>query len=240
MTTTVNRTIRDKAPALSVGVLSANLMNLAGDVALLEQCGVTLLHFDIMDGHFAPQLTAGPWFVKGVKTGLIKDVHLMIEDPQETIPLYAAAGADIITVHAESCVHARYALQLIAAQKRAGDQSRGVARGIAINPGTPLSVLHPLLEEADIVTLVAVNPGFPGQKLYADTGRRAEQVRLSIAQTGRDILLCIDGGVTKENMKDVARMKPDIVVSGSAVFEKNAVAENLSAMTALLRGNKHG
>jgi ribulose-phosphate 3-epimerase len=240
MNTTINRIIRDKAPVMSVGALSANLMNLAADIALLEQCGVNLLHFDVMDGHFVPQLTAGPSFVNAVKTKMIKDIHLMIENPQQTIAHYAAAGADIITVHAESCVHARYALQLIAAQKNANDPARGIGRGIAINPGTPLSVLDPLLDEADIVTLVAVNPGFPGQKLYPDTGRRAEQVRLSIAQTGRDILLCIDGGVTKENMKDVARMKPDIVVSGSAVFEGNAVAENLNAMTTLLMGNKHG
>jgi ribulose-phosphate 3-epimerase len=220
----------DDAPGLSVGVLSARLMALAEDLDVLAENGVRLAHFDIMDGHFVPQLTVGPSFVKAVKTRLFKDVHLMISEPYASIPQYAAAGADIITLHAESCVHARACLQFIGSQTNANDPSRGIARGIALNPGTALCCLRPLLEEADIVTLVAINPGFAGQKTCPDTARRAEKVRQLIAETGRRILLCIDGGVTKENIAEVAAMGPHIVVSGSAVFENGAVAQNLEIM----------
>jgi ribulose-phosphate 3-epimerase len=228
--------LRAAAPTLSVGATSANLMALAGDIATLEACGATLLHFDSMDGHFAPQLTVGPAFVKSVQTAMLKDVHLMIENPFDVLPQYAAAGADIITVHVESCVHARACLQRIGGLPNVRDESRGIGRGIALNPGTPLSALEPLLDEADIVTLVAINPGFGGQTLYPDTARRAAQVRGMIMEAGRDILLCIDGGITKATIGAVAAMKPDIVVSGSAVFEKNAIRTNFDAMTASLKG----
>jgi ribulose-phosphate 3-epimerase len=220
----------EKTPDVSVGILSADLMALGAEVERLAENKVRLLHFDVMDGHFVPQLTVGPLFVKAVKTRMYKDVHLMVDDPCAAVPLYAAAGADIITVHAESSVHARACLQLIGNQKNANDPSRGIARGIALNPGTALCALRPLLDEADIVTLVAINPGFKGQTLYPDTAARAEKVRELIAGTGRRILLCIDGGVTKENIAAVAAMKPDIVVSGSAIFENDAVARNLEIM----------
>jgi ribulose-phosphate 3-epimerase len=220
---------------LSIGVLSADLMSLSSDIALLEQNGVELLHFDIMDGHFAPQLTVGPSFVKAVKTKMLKDVHLMIENPYESIQQYAAAGADIITVHAESCVHVSACLQLIGTQKNANAPTRTIKRGLAINPGTPLCVVKPLLDETDVITLVAINPGFPGQKLSPGTAIRAEKVHELLAEFGKNILLCIDGGVTKENIGEVAAMKPDIVVSGSAVFEKRAVGDNLKIMTDALK-----
>jgi ribulose-phosphate 3-epimerase len=238
MSGTIIDLLREKAPALSVGAISADLMALGADIALLEQNNAGLIHFDIMDGHFVPQLTVGPAFVKAIKTRMLKDVHLMIEDPYDIIPQYAAAGADIITVHAESCVHARACLQLIGIQKNANDPLRGIARGLAVNPGTSLCVVKPLLEETDVVTLVAINPGFPGQKLYPDTAARARKVRELVAETGRNILLCIDGGVTRENICEVAAMSPDIAVSGSAVFEKKAIGRNLEIMNKALNG-KH-
>jgi ribulose-phosphate 3-epimerase len=220
---------------LSIGVLSADLMALAGDIALLEQNGVELLHFDVMDGHFVPQLTVGPAFIKAVKTKMLKDIHLMIENPFESIRQYAAAGADIISVHVESCVHVRACLQLIGTLKNINDPARDIARGVAVNPGTALCDVKPLLEEADVVTLLGINPGYPGQTLYADTVARAQKLRELIEETGREIFLCIDGGVTKENIGEVAAMRPDIVVSGSAVFEGKAVKENLKFMTDILK-----
>lgn len=216
---------------LSVGVLSADLMSLADDIALLERSGVGMLHFDVMDGHFAPQLTVGPAFVKAVKTKMLKDVHLMIENPFDFIKQYASAGADIISVHVESCVHVRACLQFIGTFKNINDPQRGVAAGVALNPGTALCDVKPLLEDADVVTILGINPGYPGQTLYPDTAGRVEKLRELIKETGRDIFLCIDGGVTLENIGDVAKMEPDIVVSGSAVFEDRAVAENLKMMT---------
>jgi ribulose-phosphate 3-epimerase len=206
-------------------------MSLADDIALLEQNGVGMLHFDVMDGHFVPQLTVGSAFVKAVKTKMLKDVHLMIENPFDFIKQYASAGADIISVHVESCVHVRACLQFIGTFKNINDPQRGIAAGVAVNPGTALCDVKPLLEDADVVTLLGVNPGYPGQTLYPDTAARAEKLRELIEETERDIFLCIDGGVTKENIGEVAKMKPDIVVTGSAVFEDRAVAENLKMMT---------
>jgi ribulose-phosphate 3-epimerase len=222
-------------PALSVGVISADLMALGNDITELQANGIQLLHFDVMDGHFVPALTFGPVFVKAVKTKMLKDVHLMIDDPFDAIGQYAAAGADIITVHTEASIHARAALQCIGNQTNTNDLARGIARGIAINPGTPLCNVKPLLEEADVVTLVAINPGFPGQKLCADTAKRVDQLREMIAKTGRKILVCIDGGVTKGNIAEVSKMKPDIVVTGSAIFEEREIKINIEKMIKALK-----
>jgi ribulose-phosphate 3-epimerase len=230
------RTIR---PALSVGAISADLMSLTTEISALEENGVRLLHFDIMDGHFAPQLTIGPWFVKALKTKMLKDVHLMIENPIDAIPAYAAAGADIITVHADSSRHIRAALQRIGAQKNVNEEGRGIGRGVAINPSTPLCNLRPLLEESDIVTIVAINPGFSGQTFYKDTLERAARVRDMIATTGKKILLCIDGGVTTGNIGEVCSALPDFVVSGSAVFENHAVAKNIDLIHRALRTERN-
>jgi ribulose-phosphate 3-epimerase len=230
MNKTIVELLKQAKPALSVGAVSANIMALAPDIAMLEQCGITLLHFDVMDGHFVPALTVGPVFIKGIKTSMLKDVHLMVDDPFDSLIQYVGAGADIITVHAEASIYAHAALQCIGNQKNANDPMRGIARGIAVNPGTPLCNIKPLLEVADMVTLVAINPGFPGQSLSNNTAARALQIREMIAKSGRDILLCIDGGVTKDNIVKVAEMKPDIVVTGSAIFEQREIAKNIEIM----------
>jgi len=222
--------VRKSCPGLSVGAVSANLMAIAQDISCLEQNGVPLLHFDVMDGHFVPQLTVGPSFVKGIKTSMFKDVHLMISDPYASLPQYAAAGADILSVHVESCIHAKACLQLIGTFRNANDPSRGILRGIAVCPGTAICDLRPLLDETDMVTIVAINPGFPGQKIDANTAQRVEAVRRVVTDTGRDILLCIDGGITKDTIAQVWAMKPDIVVSGSAIFEHNAIGKNVQIM----------
>jgi ribulose-phosphate 3-epimerase len=223
-------------PALSVGAISADLMSMATDLGLLERGGVRLLHFDVMDGHFAPQLTIGPWFVKALTTSLLKDVHLMIENPYDAIPAYAAAGSDIITVHVESGRHIKAALHRIAAQKNVNDETRGIAAGIAVTPSSPVQAIEPFLDDVDMVTLVCVSPGLSGQKIDKAAFRRADQVRTMIAGTGRNILLCIDGGVTLGTIKTVVASRPDIVVSGSAVFENSAVAKNLESLIQVIRG----
>jgi len=227
--------LRSLTPSLSIGAISADLMNLGADIALLEKAGARLLHFDIMDGHFAPMLTVGPSFVKAVKTSMLKDVHLMIDNPLDTLADYAAAGADLITVHGESCRHPHRALQRISELKNANDQNRGIARGIALNPSTPVSALEPVIDEADIVFLVAVNPGFGGQKFIDATVRRAAAVREMIAKVNHPVLLGIDGGVTKATIARVAETGADIVVTGSAVFEGRAIAGNYGELQDKLR-----
>ena len=222
--------LRKSSPLLSVGIMSADLMRLREQLAVLSECGVRLLHFDIMDGCFCPQLTAGPFFVKGIKTKALKDVHLMVENPVPFIPEFAAAGADLITVHAESGRHVHRALQLIAEQKNANAPDRPIFRGIAINPGTPLTALEPFLYETDMVFLVAVNPGFPKQRFIDATNERCRSLKSMLASARKNPLIGIDGGITRENIGAVSALGPDIIVTGSAVFEGGRIKENLESM----------
>ncbi len=207
------------SPVLSVGILSGDWMDLGGSVRALEQCGVRALHFDVMDGRFVPQLTAGPCWVKGVKTKLLKDVHLMIEDPLPTLHEYVAAGADLVTVHVESCRHIHRVLQRLRELPHAADAARPVSRGVALHPSTPVSALEPLLDEIDLVLLVAINPGFASQSFLGRTLDRVARVREMVAKLDRRVYVGIDGGVNRTTMGAIAGVQPDLVVSGSAVFE---------------------
>ncbi|MCL5104762.1 MAG: ribulose-phosphate 3-epimerase [Armatimonadetes bacterium] len=221
-------------PTISVGVLTANLMSLGDDLAALDGTGVEILHFDIMDGCFCPSMTFGPGFVKGVKTALLKDVHLMIENPLPKLSDYVSAGADILTVHVESCpTHIHRVFQELGKMTNANDPERGIVRGVAINPGTPVEVIEPLLDDVDMVTLLAINPGWGGQKLIPSTSERLAKARRLIA--GRDILICIDGGVTRDNITEVAKMGADMVVAGSAVFDGKTPHQNALFMLDVLR-----
>jgi ribulose-phosphate 3-epimerase len=227
--------LKEHSPLLSVGVISANMMRLEEDIHLLEKNNVNLLHFDVMDGHFAPPLTVGHAFVKAIKTFLYKDVHLMISNPLEKIPDYVAAGADMITLHVESCLHAHRALQQMRDMKNVNDDTRGIVRGIALNPGTPLSSIEDLLEEVEIVFLVAVNPGFPSQKFLETTKGKIKRLRRMIQETQKMVLIGLDGGITRANFADIASTGADIIVTGSAVFDGKQPAENIAYMQNVLQ-----
>lgn len=230
--------LKQSAPTISVGVMTADMMNLRSEVGILEQTDVRLLHFDVMDGCFIPMMTVGPPFIKAVKTSLLKDVHLMVLDPIDKIQQYVDAGADILTVHVESGPHPHRPLQIMGKLTNANDPQRGIVRGVAINPGTAVETLEPLVDEVDMITLLAINPGWGGQQFIDSTRRRLGRVRQMIAESGRDILLCIDGGVTKSNIGEVAALGADIVVTGSAVFDGKAPAENARFMLDALRSAK--
>jgi len=223
------------APTISVGILTADLMALGADLARLDGTGVPLLHFDVMDGCFTPMMTIGPPLVKAVRTPLWKDVHLMIEEPLEKLGDYVAAGADVVTVHAESCTHVHRVLQRLGTMENANDPARGIVRGLALNPGTPLEVLEPLLDELDLVHLLAINPGWGGQKFLPATIGRIARARRLLERAGHRILLGVDGGVTRDNIGMLAGTGVDVVVTGSAVFDGKAPAENARAMLAALR-----
>jgi ribulose-phosphate 3-epimerase len=210
--------------------MSADLMHLDESVRVLATSGAKLLHFDIMDGCFCPQLTAGPFFVKGIKCALYKDVHLLVKNPLPLIPDFATAGADIITIHVESGRHIHHALQLISEQKNTTDPNRGILRGIAVNPGTPLAAAEPLLAETDIVFLVAINPGFPKQRFIETTVTRFHELKNMVKTLPKKPLLGIDGGITRENIGRVAVLGTDIIVTGSAIFEGNKIQENFKDM----------
>ncbi len=222
--------LRQKSPLVSVGALSADMMSLGSDMELLERAGVELLHFDIMDGRFCPMMTVGPGFVKAVKTTLLKDVHLMIDEPLDKLEGYVAAGADMITVHVESCRHTHRVLQKLGEATNANDSARGILRGVALSPGTPVEAVLPLIDEVEMVFLLAVNPGWGGQKFIGSTERRLEHLKEIIAASGREILTGVDGGITQDNIADVARMGADIIVTGSAVFRGNTPLENAKSM----------
>jgi ribulose-phosphate 3-epimerase len=200
-------------PTVSVGMLAADLGALRSEANRLERAGVKMLHFDIMDGCFTPMLTFGAPVVAAVETTLWKDVHLMIVDPLDKVDAFVAAGADLITIHVESCTHVHRVLQRLGTHAQ-----RRVARGIALNPGTPLETVEPLLDEIEYILLLAVNPGWGGQKMIGSIHRRVPAVLELVRKSGRDILLGVDGGLDRTNIAQFAEMGVDVLVSGSAVF----------------------
>jgi ribulose-phosphate 3-epimerase len=227
--------LKTMTPTISVGVTTADLMNLGSQLALLEQSGVSMLHFDVMDGCFCPSMTMGPPFIKAVKTPLIKDVHLMVSDPLTKLGDYVAAGADMITVHIESePTHIHRVFQSLDKMSNANDPERGIVRAVGINPGTSLEAIEPLLDDIEMVLLLAINPGWGGQKFISSTSERLAQARRLVS--GRDILLALDGGITRDNVSEVAKLGADIVITGSAVFDGKAPLENAKFMLQGVRG----
>src|SRR5215831_6498237 len=227
---TVFEVLRDSSPVISVGILTADLLSLGSELSLLERAGVKLAHVDVMDGCFCPMMTVGPPVIKAISTPLLKDVHLMIDAPMNKVPDYVAVGADIIIIHPEACPHVHRVLQQMGMVKNANDPSRGLVRGVALNPGTPLEVLEPLLDELELVLILAVNPGWSGQKFIPSTAGRVERAKRMIADSGHKILLAVDGGITRDNVAEVAAMGVDLIVTGSAVFDGKAPEENAKFM----------
>jgi ribulose-phosphate 3-epimerase len=159
----------------------------------------------------------------------------MIEEPLGKVDEYVAAGADIVTIHAESSVYVHRVLQHLGSITNAADPSRGLVRGVALNPGTPLSALEPLLDKLEMITLLSINPGWGGQAFEQNTYTRISQVRQMISESGRQIVLCVDGGITKQNISKVAATSVDLVVTGSAVFDGKAPLDNANFMLNALR-----
>jgi ribulose-phosphate 3-epimerase len=232
--------LRDVVPTLSAGVLTADLADLTSEVRLLERTGVNLLHFDVMDGCFCPMMTLGPPVIKAVKTSMRKDVHLMVMEPLDKLQDYVAAGADIITVHVESCRHIHRVLQKLASMKNANEPERGLIRGVALNPGTPVEAIEPLLDEMELVLVLSVNPGWSGQSFLGSTPHRIRRVRQILSSTRKDILLGVDGGIARGNVAEVAATGVDLIVTGSAIFDGKMPEENAKFMLAAVRGNKNG
>jgi ribulose-phosphate 3-epimerase len=227
---TVFEILRDSSPAMSVGILSADLLSLGSQLSLLERAGARVVHVDVMDGCFCPMMTVGPPVIKAMSTPLLKDVHLMIDSPLTKVADYVAAGADMLTIHTESCPHVHRVLQLMRMMKNANDPARGLVRGAALNPGTPLEVLEPLLDELELILILAVNPGWSGQKFIPSTLARVAKVKRMITDSRREILLGVDGGITRDNIATVAALGVDLIVTGSAVFDGKAPEANVHFM----------
>jgi ribulose-phosphate 3-epimerase len=222
--------LRATGPHLSVGILTADLAALGAELTLLERAGAQVVHTDVMDGVFCPMLTVGPPVVKAQRTTLLKDAHLMVMAPEDRVESFVAAGADIITFHPEGTRHPHRVLQLLGRSVNVNDPDRGIIRGVSLNPGTPVEAIDPLLEEVELVQLLAVNPGWAGQSFIPATERRLATARELIRASGRDILLAVDGGVTRANIEHIAGLGVDLIVTGSAVFDGRAAADNAAAM----------
>jgi ribulose-phosphate 3-epimerase len=188
--------------------MSADLLNLADDLRALSEGGVRMLHVDVMDGVFCPQLTAGAPLVDALPNSYILDAHLMIDEPLDKVDAYVDAGARIVTFNVESTRHPHRVLQHL--------RGRGVLRGVALNPGTPVDITEPLLDELELVLVLGVNPGWSGQSFVPATAGRLSRLRELI--NGRDISLGVDGGVTRHNVGYISSLGADILVAGSAVF----------------------
>jgi ribulose-phosphate 3-epimerase len=222
--------LRECSPTLSVGITSADFLNIGKEIGLLEGTDIKVMHFDVMDGCFVQRLTVGPVFIKAVKTHLLKDVHLMIQNPEEKILEYVDAGADMITIHIESTKDAHLALQRLGKMKNKNDPERGLVRGVAINPDTPVDNLKGLLEDVEMIVVLAVNiqsKEFPFFDSYAD---KFLEVKHLISDSDKEILLCLDGGIKMSNISEFAKVGADILVSGSAIFDGKDPLGNIQFM----------
>ncbi|WP_455392378.1 ribulose-phosphate 3-epimerase [[Eubacterium] cellulosolvens] len=208
---------------ISPSILSADFNNLGTEVKAISEGGGDLIHIDIMDGHFVPNLTIGHSVVKALRknTELPFDVHLMIDDPDKYILKFIEAGANIIAVHPEACVHLHRTINLI--------KEHNVKAAVALNPSTTISSIEHVLEDLDMIVVMTVNPGFPAQKFINTMLPKIQKLRQLIQERGLKIDIEVDGGINAENAHVVAQAGADILVAGNAVFNGPAptVAENI-------------
>jgi len=209
---------------ISPSILSADFARLAEEVQAVEKAGADYIHVDVMDGHFVPNLTIGPPVVKAIRrcTGLPLDVHLMMEGPDDFLAEFAAAGADILTVHVEAVVHLHRTLTEI--------RRLGLRAGVSLNPSTPVCLVEPALDYADLVLVMSVNPGFGGQELIPEVLPKIAEIRGLIIQKGRAAELEVDGGIKVNNIGAVAGAGADVFVSGSGIFGTPDYGQTISSM----------
>lgn len=208
-------------------ILSADFARLGEEIQRVEEGGATMLHVDIMDGHFVPNLTIGPPVVKSIRkiTKMTLDVHLMISDPDKYAPIFVEAGADQVSVHQEACLHLDGTLRSI--------QAEGVPAGVVLNPATPVAALEDVLYLVDYVLVMSVNPGFGGQKFIPRSLDKVRQLARRRKELGLKFAIEIDGGVNLDNIGDIVRAGCDWLVSGASIFHSPDATATVTRMRAL-------
>jgi len=206
---------------ISPSILSADFARLADEIKAVEEAGADMLHLDIMDGHFVPNITFGPPVVESIKSvaTVPLDVHLMIENPDDYIDDFASVGADILTIHVEACTHLQGTLSRI--------RKKGIKAAVSINPSTPVESLKYVVDDLDMVLVMSVNPGFSGQKFIPQVMEKISRTRRLV---GEGIDIQVDGGVTPANAARVVDAGANILVAGSAVFSTDDYGKAISAL----------
>jgi ribulose-phosphate 3-epimerase len=210
---------REKKVLVAPSILSADLGRLAEEITAAEKAGADVIHIDVMDGHFVPNITWGPLVVSAARraTKLPLDVHLMIENPEFYVEDFAKAGADWITVHIEACPHLNRNIQQI---RQAGEKvGREILAGVAINPGTSLITVDEIMRDLDLLLIMTVNPGFGAQAFIPGMLDKIRFAKAAIDELGLDVLIEIDGGASAENARQLVQAGVDVIVAGNSVFK---------------------
>jgi ribulose-phosphate 3-epimerase len=216
--------------SIAPSILSSDFGRLEEEIKAVEKAGADIIHVDVMDGRFVPNITIGPKVVQAVRkaTSLPIDVHLMIVEPDKYIQEFAEAGADYLTVHSEACIHLNRTLAAI--------REHGAKAGVALNPSTPLCDLDWVWEYMDLLLIMSVNPGFGGQEFIPNCMEKISGARVEIDMRGMDVLLEVDGGIKIGNAKEVAESGADILVAGSAVFGTSDYKKTIKQFKDQLKG----